>query len=54
MDFSTLDFIVFALYALIILSIGLFVSRQKKGETKSAEDYFKQVNHCLGGRLVLR
>ena len=40
MDFSTLDFIVFALYALIILSIGLFVSRQKKGETKSAEDYF--------------
>jgi SSS family solute:Na+ symporter len=40
MDFSTLDFIVFALYALIILSIGLYVSRQKKGETKSAEDYF--------------
>ena len=40
MDFSTLDFIVFALYAVLILSIGLFVSRQKKGETKSAEDYF--------------
>ena len=40
MDFSTLDYVVFALYALIILSIGLFVSRQKKGETKSAEDYF--------------
>ena len=40
MDFSTLDFVVFALYALIILSIGLYVSRQKKGETKSAEDYF--------------
>ena len=40
MDFSTLDFIVFALYALIILSIGLYVSRQKKGESKSAEDYF--------------
>ena len=39
MDFSTLDFVVFALYALIILSIGLFVSRQKKGETKS-ERYF--------------
>ncbi|MGB1080661.1 MAG: sodium/sugar symporter, partial [Flavobacteriaceae bacterium] len=34
------DIAVFALYALIILSIGLFVSRQKKGETKSAEDYF--------------
>ena len=40
MDFSTIDIAVFALYALIILSIGLFVSRQKKGETKSAEDYF--------------
>ena len=40
MDFSTLDFVVFALYALIILSIGLYVSRQKKGESKSAEDYF--------------
>ncbi len=40
MDFSTIDIIVFALYAVLILSIGLFVSRQKKGETKSAEDYF--------------
>jgi SSS family solute:Na+ symporter len=40
MEFSTIDIAVFALYALIILSIGLFVSRQKKGETKSAEDYF--------------
>ena len=40
MDFSTLDFVVFALYALIILSIGLYVSRQKNGESKSAEDYF--------------
>src|SRR6056300_650898 len=40
MDFSTIDITIFALYALLILSIGLFVSRQKKGETKSAEDYF--------------
>ena len=40
MDFSTLDFIVFALYALIILSIGLFCISPKKGESKSAEDYF--------------
>jgi SSS family solute:Na+ symporter len=40
MDFSTVDIAVFALYALIILSIGLYVSRQKKGESKSAEDYF--------------
>ena len=40
MDFSTIDFLVFTTYALLILSIGLFVSRQKKGEIKSAEDYF--------------
>ena len=40
MDFSTLDFVVFALYALIILSIGFYVSSQKKEEAKSAEDYF--------------
>ena len=40
MDFSTLDYVVFALYALIILSIGLFVSRQKKGETKKCGRLF--------------
>ena len=40
MDFSTIDILVFTTYALLILSIGLFVSRQKKGEIKSAEDYF--------------
>src|SRR6056300_1016208 len=40
MDFATIDITVFALYALIILSIGIFVSRQKKGKSKSAEDYF--------------
>ena len=39
-DFSTTDIIVFASYALIILSVGLWVSRNKKGKTKSAEDYF--------------
>ena len=30
MDFSTIDIAVFALYALIILSIRHYVSRQKK------------------------
>jgi|TARA_B100001939_G_scaffold61500_1_gene50488 SSS family solute:Na+ symporter len=40
MDFSNLDFVVFALYAILILSIGLYVSRQKEGKNKSAEDYF--------------
>lgn len=38
--FHTLDYIIFAAYALLILSVGLWVSRNKKGEKKNAEDYF--------------
>jgi len=38
--FHTIDYIIFAAYGLLILSVGLWVSRGKKGETKSAEDYF--------------
>lgn len=40
MHLSTIDYIVFALYSLLILSVGLFVSRNKSGKDKSAEDYF--------------
>jgi len=39
-NFETLDYIVFTLYGVIILGVGLWVSRDKKGKTKSAEDYF--------------
>ena len=39
-NFETLDYFVFAIYAIIILSVGLWVSRSKKGKTKSTEDYF--------------
>ncbi len=39
-SFETLDYVVFALYAVVILGVGLWVSRDKEGETKSAEDYF--------------
>ncbi len=35
-----IDIIVFVTYCLVILSIGLYVSRDKKGHQKSAEDYF--------------
>jgi solute:Na+ symporter, SSS family len=38
--FQTLDYIVFIVYALLILGLGLWMSRTKKGEQKSAEDYF--------------
>jgi len=40
MDISSLDISIFIAYALLILGVGLFVSRQKKGTEKSAEDYF--------------
>ena len=40
MSISNLDVVVFVLYCLLILFIGLYVSRDKKGKHKSAEDYF--------------
>jgi SSS family solute:Na+ symporter len=39
-NFTFLDYVIFAIYAIIILSVGLFVSRNKKGKEKTAEDYF--------------
>lgn len=39
-NFEILDYLVFALYGIIILGVGLWVSRDKKGKTKTAEDYF--------------
>jgi SSS family solute:Na+ symporter len=39
-SFETLDYGIFAFYAVVILGVGLWVSRNKKGETKSTEDYF--------------
>ena len=38
--FTALDYTIFGLYAIIILSVGLWVSRGKKGVKKSAEDNF--------------
>jgi SSS family solute:Na+ symporter len=38
--FTTLDYLVFIIYALIIVFLGLYVSRTKKGEVKTAQDYF--------------
>ncbi|MEI6138330.1 MAG: sodium/solute symporter [Mariniphaga sp.] len=39
-EFTTIDWIVFVGYAVLILSVGLWVSRTKKGEQKTANDYF--------------
>ena len=38
--FEFLDYLIFGLYAITILAIGLWVSRDKDGKQKSAEDYF--------------
>jgi len=40
MEFSLLDTIVFSAYAIIIVGLGLWVSREKEGYQKNAEDYF--------------
>lgn len=40
MEFSTIDTIVFVAYCLLIVGIGLYVSRSKKGHERNAEDYF--------------
>lgn len=38
--FSTIDIVVFVGYAVFIIALGLWVSRTKKGEEKTAQDYF--------------
>lgn len=39
-SFSTLDTVIFITYAIVIVSVGLWVSRAKAGHEKTAEDYF--------------
>jgi solute:Na+ symporter, SSS family len=39
-NFSTLDYIIFFTYLLILVAVGLWVSRTKKGQSKSSEEYF--------------
>lgn len=39
-NFSLPDLIIFCLYAAVILAVGLYMSRTKKGTEKTAEDYF--------------
>ena len=39
-SFEFLDYAIFIAYAILILGVGLWVSRDKKGHQKNAEDYF--------------
>ena len=38
--FATIDYLVFIAYIIILVSLGIFLSRGKKGEEKSSTDYF--------------
>lgn len=39
-EFKLLDYAVFIVYAVVILFMGIFVGKSKKGTEKTAEDYF--------------
>lgn len=56
MGFSTLDYIVFTIYCVAIIAIGLWVSRPKKGAEKTANDYFLAGNSltwwAVGASLI--
>jgi SSS family solute:Na+ symporter len=38
--FKLIDYLIFAVYAFVIIGVGLWVSRKKDGKEKTAEDYF--------------
>lgn len=38
--FTTIDYLIFVLYAILIVGLGLWLSRTKKGEEKDSKDYF--------------
>ncbi len=46
MDLSGLDFAVFIAYCCVIIGLGLYVSRRKKGQEETSSDYF------LAGRAL--
>ncbi|MCC8035477.1 MAG: sodium/sugar symporter [Rikenellaceae bacterium] len=40
MNFDVIDIVVFVLYCVMVIGLGLWVSREKKGVKKNAKDYF--------------
>lgn len=52
--FQTIDYIVFVVYAAMILGVGIWVSRTKKGVKKSSEEYFLAGKSLPWWRLVRR
>lgn len=56
MNFSSLDYIIFGIYIIGIVALGLFVSRNKKGHEKNSNDYFLAGNTltwwAIGSSLI--
>lgn len=56
MGFSTIDYVVFGIYCLVIIGIGLWVSKPKKGQDKTANEYFLAGNSltwwAVGASLI--
>ena len=54
--FKTVDLIILVIYLIVLVSLGLFLGRTKKGETKSANDYFLAGNSltwwAVGASLI--
>ena len=51
-NFEFLDYLIFGIYAFVILGVGLWVSRNKDGKKKVQRTISWQVNLFLGGQLV--
>ncbi|MBK8947040.1 MAG: sodium/sugar symporter [Ignavibacteriae bacterium] len=56
LNFSSLDYIIFGIYIIGIVALGLFVSRNKKGHEKNSNDYFLAGNTltwwAIGSSLI--
>ena len=54
--FQTIDFIIVGVYMILLVSLGLFLSRNKKGVDKTANDYFLAGNRltwwAVGASLI--
>ncbi|MBF6629200.1 MAG: sodium/glucose cotransporter, partial [Proteiniphilum sp.] len=54
--FMTIDFIIVGVYMVLLISLGLFLSRNKKGVDKTANDYFLAGNKltwwAVGASLI--
>ena len=51
--FNTLDWVIVGIYCIGIISLATYVSRNRNGAERSAEDFSLLVDRFHGGRLEL-